>query len=168
VADEKNRAEIDALQFFYSVPHRQRLRFEDVEALARVIQAPPRSWTPEKLWHAYELLDRSKVRGASGQRLLTDVVSLVRFALHQDDALVPHAERVRERFEVWMAQQATAGRVFTDDQVKWLEMIRNHVAESLEIRVDDFALTPFVEEGGTRQGGGRVRQGAGGDLEGDQ
>jgi type I restriction enzyme R subunit len=148
LADEKNRAEIDALQFFYSVPHRQRLRFEDVEALARVIQAPPRSWTPEKLWHAYELLDRSKVRGASGQRLLTDVVSLVRFALHQDDTLVPHADRIRERFEVWMAQQATAGRVFTADQIKWLEMIRNHVAESLEIRVDDFALTPFVEEGG--------------------
>ena len=47
-----------------------------------------------------------------------------------------------------MAQQTTRGRSFTGEQVRWLEMIRDHVATSLEITADDFDLTPFAEEGG--------------------
>ena len=156
----ENRDEIDALQFFYSVPHQERLRYRDIKALANAIQAPPRSWTPEALWRAYEVLDKDRVRGASSKRLLTDVVSLVRFALHQDDELVPYTEQVRGRFEHWMSEQGNRGRTFTDEQAQWLEMIRDHVATSLEIDVEDFGLTPFVEEGGL----GRAAQVFGGEL----
>lgn len=156
----ENKDEIDALQFFFSVPHRDRLRYEDVKALATVIQAPPRSWTPEILWRAYELLEKDRVRGASGRRLLTDVVSLVRFALHQDKELVPHADRVRARFESWMAEQANLGRRFTEQQVHWLTMIRDHIAASLEIGIEDFDDVPFVQEGGL----GRATQVFGDDL----
>jgi type I restriction enzyme R subunit len=141
-------AEIDALQYFYSRPHNARLRLEDIRALAADIKAPPRSWTPEQLWRAYELLAADRVRGASGQRLLTDVVSLVRFALHQDAELAPHAERVRERFAAWLAQQEQGGRQFSAEQRRWLEMMRDHVASSLTFEVEDFDLVPFVEEGG--------------------
>jgi len=156
-----NKDEIDALQFFFSVPHRDRLRYDDVKALAAAIKAPPRSWTPEVLWRAYKLLEKDKVRGASGKRLLTDIVSLVRFALHQDSELVPHAERVRARFEGWMAQQATQGRQFTAQQIRWLEMMRDHVATSLEIGIEDFDDVPFVQEGGR----GRANQVFGKELE---
>ena len=86
---ETHRDEIDALQFFYSQPYDRRLRFRDIRALAAAIHAPPRSWTPEVLWRAYEILDQDRVRGASAQRLLTDIVSLVRYALHQQGELVP-------------------------------------------------------------------------------
>jgi type I restriction enzyme R subunit len=145
---EEHKDEIEALKFFYSVPHRQRLHFKDIEALATAIQQPPHSWTPEKLWRAYELLQKDKVKGAGGKRLLTDIVSLVRFALHQDNQLVPYPERIHERFANWMTQQANKGRKFTDQQVEWLEMIRNHVATSVEIEVEDFDAAPFVQEGG--------------------
>jgi type I restriction enzyme R subunit len=145
---QEHKDEISALQFFFSVPHRDRLHFGDIKELAKVITAPPRSWTPDKLWRAYELLDKDKVRGASGNRLLTDIVSLVRFALHQDDTLVPHAERVKQRFEAWMAQQANSGKKFTSEQTTWLQMIRDHVAASWEIEIDDFDNVPFVQEGG--------------------
>src|SRR6266545_3371364 len=155
-----NKDEIEALQFFYSQPYDKRLRYKDIKALAEAIQAPPRSWTPETLWRAYEVLDRDKVRGASGQRLLTDIVSLVRFALHQEEDLVPYAEQVRERFRGWMAQQTSRERRFSQEQVRWLEMIRDHVATSLEMTVDDFDLTPFTEEGGL----GRAAQVFGQDL----
>ncbi len=157
----ENKDEIEALQFFFSVPHRDRLRYDDIKTLAAAIKAPPRSWTPEVLWRAYELLEKDKVRGASGRRLLTDIVSLVRFALHQDTELVPHAERVRARFESWMAQQATRGRQFTEQQVRWLEMMRDHIATSLEIGIEDFDDVPFVQEGGR----GRVSQVFGKELE---
>jgi len=144
----EHKDEIEALQFFYSQPYQARLRYDDIKKLAESIKAPPRSWTPARLWRAYETLDRSKVRGASGGRLLTDIVSLVKFALHRDEELVPHADRVRERFNRWLADQQTAGRSFTEEQVRWLEMIRDHIGTSLEMGVDDFDFAPFAEEGG--------------------
>ena len=150
----ENKDEIDALRFFFSVPHRERLHYEDVKALAAAIKAPPRTWTPEILWRAYEVLEKDKVRGASGRRLLTDIVSLVRFALHQDQELVPHADRVRARFDNWIAQQANRGRQFTGQQVRWLTMMRDHIATSLEIGIEDFDDVPFVQEGGL----GRAKQ----------
>ena len=144
----EHKDEIDALQIFYAVPHKKRLRFKDIQDLANAISAPPRSWTPEKLWRAYETLEKSRVRGASAERLLTDIVSLVRFALHQDGELLPHADRVRERFQNWLAQQANKGRTFSAEQLQWLGMMRDHIATSLEVDMDSFDLTPFTNEGG--------------------
>jgi type I restriction enzyme R subunit len=120
-------------------------------------KAPPLSCTTEQLWHAYEVLERSRVRGASGQRLLTDLVSLVRFALRKENELVPFAEGVKTRFAAWLGQQ---GRRFTAEQVKWLEMIREQVATSVEITMDDFDEVPFAQEGGL----GRAQQVFGGKL----
>ncbi len=146
--------EIEALQFFYSQPYAGRLRFRDIKTLVEAIQAPPRSWTPAVLWRAYEILDKDRVKGASAKRLLTDVVSLVRYALHQQGELVPYAEQVRERFGAWIAQQQSFSRGFTEEQTRWLGMMRDHIATSLAIEPDDFDLTPFAEQGGL----GRARQ----------
>ncbi|MGH9072736.1 MAG: DEAD/DEAH box helicase family protein, partial [Acidimicrobiales bacterium] len=77
---EEHRDEITALQALYSRPYRQRLSFKDVKDLAAAIGRPPRRWTPDRLWDAYEMLDRSKVHGSAGTQL-TNVVSLVRYAI---------------------------------------------------------------------------------------
>jgi type I restriction enzyme R subunit len=145
---EQNRDEIIALQVLYSQPYARRLTFAEIKALADAIQAPPRSWTPESLWRAYDALDRDRVRGAGAKRLLTDVVSLVRFALRQDDHLVPFKERVETRFQEWLAQQANRGRQFTDEQREWLRLIRDHIAASLQIEMDDLDSVPFNQRGG--------------------
>ena len=139
---------MDALRFFYGQPYAARLRYQDIQALAQAIGAPPRSWTPAQLWRAYETLDRDRVRGASSERLLTDLVSLVRFAMRRDAELAPFGDGVRARFDRWLAQQGAAGRTFTADQVRWLEMMRDHIAASVEMAVDDFDYAPFAEEGG--------------------
>jgi type I restriction enzyme, R subunit len=144
---EENKDEITALQILYSRPYQQRLTFKEVKELANTIGRPPYQWTPAKLWAAYEALDRSKVRG-SGGRVLTDIVSLVRFALHQEGKLVPYPELVRQRFDAWLLQQENAGRTFTPEQLDWLRRIRDHVAGSLGIASVDFEYTPFVEHGG--------------------
>jgi type I restriction enzyme, R subunit len=143
----EHKDEITALQVLYSQPYAKRLHFADIKALAEAIHAPPRQWTPERLWKAYEMLDRTKVRGSGGQ-LLSDIVSLVRFALHQENELVPYADQVEQRFENWLAQQETHGRRFTDEQRQWLELIKDHVAGSLRIEMDDFDYTPFAQRGG--------------------
>jgi type I restriction enzyme, R subunit len=145
----EHKDEITALQVIYSRPHAERLRFEDVKELAAEINTPPRSWTTESLWHAYETLDRSRVRGANATRLLTDIVSLVRYALHRDDELVPFADEVNGRFRNWLAQAEARGRKFSDEQRVWLELIRDHLASSLSIELDDLEYTPFAQRGGT-------------------
>jgi len=144
---EEHRDEITALQVLYSQPYRDRLTYEEIKELANAIGRPPHNWTPEGLWTAYETLDASKVRG-SGGRMLTDIVSLVRFALSLDGQLVPYRDLVNERFAAWQRTQEQAGRTFTPEQLAWLERIRDHLAASLTIGPDDFEFTPFVEHGG--------------------
>jgi type I restriction enzyme, R subunit len=145
---QEHKEEIEALQFYFAMPFAKRPRYEDIRALADAIKAPPRAWTPAKLWHAYETVSRDRVRGASSQRLMADLVSLVRFALHRDGELVPHRDHVMRRFDQWMAQQRKRGRQFKPEQVHWLELMRDHIATSLGIRLDDFDYAPFAEEGG--------------------
>ena len=156
---EENRDEIDALRFFYSVPWKDRPSFVEIRELAAAIGRTPQAWTPENLWSAFEALDGSKVRG-SGQRMLTDVVSLVRYALGLTGELVPYRDVVEERYTGWLAQQEQAGREFTGEQRRWLEMIKNHLVTSLGISAADFEYTPFSQEGGL----GRVLQVFGAEL----
>ncbi len=144
---EANRDEITALQVLYERPYRQRLRYDDIKALADAMQAPPRSWTTDRLWQAYQRLDQSRVRG-SGQRALADIVSLVRYAIGDTKELAPFADHVNQRFAGWLAMQETAGREFTSEQQRWLEDIRDHIAGSVSIEVGDFESVPFNQQGG--------------------
>jgi len=147
----EHRDEITALQVLYNRPARAPLRFEDIKALADTLHAPPHLFDESALWQAYAALDKSRVKGASARRILTDLVSLVRFAMHQENELVPYPERVAANFKAWLAQQGSA---FTPEQRHWLEMIRDHIAANLGIHLDDFEYAPFNKEGGL----GRVHQ----------
>ena len=103
IKDHKD--EITALQVLYSKPYKHRLTFEAVKELADAIEKPPYLWNESQLWNAYAALEKSKVKGASAKRILTDLVSLVRFAIHQDNELIPFPERVNANFKTWLATQ---------------------------------------------------------------
>jgi type I restriction enzyme R subunit len=157
----QHKDEITALQILYSRPVRASLSFEDVKALADALHAPPHLLDESTLWQAYAALDKSKVKGASRQRILTDLVSLVRFAMQQDNELVPYPERVARNFQAWMAQQQAAGKAFTPEQQRWLTMIRDHVAANLGVTLEDFEYAPFSQQGGL----GKVHQLIGTELD---
>ena len=144
---EEHRDEITALQVLYQRPYRQRLSYAEIRALAEELQSPPRSWTPPRLWDAYRQLDQSRVRGSS-QRVMGDIVSLVRYAVGHEGELAPFAEQVEERFRGWLATQEIAGREFTDEQRQWLEDIKDHIAGSVSIEPADLQHAPFVQRGG--------------------
>ena len=144
---EEHRDEITALQVLYQRPYRQRLSLDEIKALAEALQSPPRSWTPPRLWDAYRQLDQSRVRGSS-QRVMADIVSLVRYAVGHDDELAPFAEQVEQRFWGWMAAQEIAGREFTGEQRQWLEDIKDHIAGSVSIEPGDLQYAPFAQRGG--------------------
>ena len=143
-----HRDDITALQILYNQPYGSKdLNFREIKELAQAIERPPNLWTPDRLWDAYGAVQADKVRG-TGQRLLTDLVSLVRHALDPDGELVPFPEIVAERYTAWLEEQAAVGRVFTNEQRAWLDRIRDHIAASLRITPEDFDYAPFNQHGG--------------------
>ncbi len=143
----EHRDDIEALQILYSRPYAKRLTLKSIKELAAAIGRPPYSWTPERLWAAYEALDASRVKGAP-RSVLTNLVALVRHAIEPDGDLVAYPLTVDERFRSWLAQQEQAGTAFTDEQQTWLNRIKDHLATSLTIAPDDFELEPFISHGG--------------------
>ncbi len=143
---EDNRDELTAIQIFYSKPYGQRhLTYQQVRQLAQAIKEPPYHFTTEGLWGAYERLDQSKVKGAGPDRILTDIISLVRFAIGETTMLEPYKESVDQRFQEWLNNQEDS---FSEEQMAWLEMIKDHIATSLRIEIDDFGNIPFQAKGG--------------------
>ena len=146
---EDNKDELTALQVIYGKPYASRqLTYDAIKQLAEAIKKPPYNLTPELMWMAYEQLEKSKVRGAGPQKLLTNIVSLVRFAIGAVDVLQPFSETVNRRFTDWLAQNEKQGKGFTSEQSEWLNMIKDHIATSLTIGIDDFENVPFNQKGG--------------------
>lgn len=146
---EENRDEITALQIIYSKPYGQRhLTYEQIRQLSEAIERPPYGLNTDQVWQAYEQLDKSRVKGAGPKKLLTNIVSLVKFALGESQVLSPFPDTVDERFNAWIAGQEAEGRRFNPEQANWLRMIKEHIATSLRIGEDDFDYAPFHERGG--------------------
>jgi type I restriction enzyme R subunit len=144
---EDHKDEIEALQILYSRPYRAGLRYRQVRELAEAVKRPPVAVPLERLWQAYETVEPERVKGHGGRQLV-DVVALVRHALDPNLPLVPVGTTVDERYQQWLARQVEAGVAFTEEQRKWLDAIKNHIATSLHIDQDTFDDLPFNQMGG--------------------
>jgi type I restriction enzyme R subunit len=151
-----NRDEIAALSFFYEQPYARRaLTFEMIESLHDQLSRPPLMLTTERLWSAYERVQAGKVSGAGTKRQLTDLVSLVRFALGLDAELRPFADEVDRRFQAWIFRHnARRGTAFTPDQTEWLRLIKEHIASSCRIGREDFDYAELADKGGLQKAWG--------------
>jgi type I restriction enzyme, R subunit len=143
---DEHRSEITAVQLLTEARER-RVAFPDLQELADRIARPPYNWTPDLIWDAYEILDGARVHH-SDRRTLTDLVSLLRYTVGEEDELVPYTERVREKYVVWLAQQAQAGVTFADSERWWLDRMVSVIAASAGITTDDLDEAPFSERGG--------------------
>ena len=74
------------------------------------------------------------------RRTLTDLVQLIRFAMHHEDELLPRKEVVMLRFDIWLTEQQSAGREFTDEQLQWLRWMAEHIATSMTPRARGLRL----------------------------
>jgi type I restriction enzyme R subunit len=144
---EENRERIEALQILYSRPYRAGLRYHHATQLAAALKASPLQAEPRQVWEAYRVVEPGQVKGVGGKQL-ADVVALVRHALVPEEPLVPVAQTVEYRYRQWLAEQEAAGVTFTQEQSRWLEAIRDHIATSLHIEADDFGFVPFSQYGG--------------------
>jgi len=144
---DENKGEIEALQVLYSRPYRAGLRFRQVKELAAAVQRPPVGASPERLWRAFEAVERKAVLGHGGNKLV-DLIALVRHAIDPAQPLVPFVATVEERYQAWLADQEAAGVRFTPEQRQWLDAIRDHIANSAVIEQEDFDDVPFSVMGG--------------------
>lgn len=146
ISDHQN--ELTAIQLLYNQPYQQRhLSYQQIEKLAEEIKQPPYNIAPVELWKAYEQLEKARVKGEP-LNLLTNIISLIRFATGLVDILEPFPELVDRRFKTWLQQQQQTGREFAPDQLDWLEKIKTQIAHNAEITEDDFEYTPFKKDGG--------------------
>jgi type I restriction enzyme R subunit len=146
---EENKDEITALQILYAQPYNRRLlTYKQIKELAEAMKRPPYLLNTDELWLAYEKLDKSRVQGRGPQVLLTDIISLVRFATGQAQVLEHYPDLVNQRYADWLARQEQSGNAFTPEQLEWLSMIKEHIATSLSITPDDFDSPPFYDKGG--------------------
>ncbi len=146
---EANKDEILALQIIYNKPYDQRhLTYAMIKDLSNAMRKPPFNLSAEVVWMAFEHLGKGKTKKRSPELLLSDIISLVRYGLGKDYELAPFREAVNSRFDEWLEKQKESGEQFTSEQLEWLSMIKEHIATSMQITVDDFDNVPFYDKGG--------------------
>ena len=142
------RDELTALRIYYSQPYRRKdVTFQMVQEVAEALQQPPFNLTHERVWAAYERSLELKLNGGV-QRLLTDLVSLLRFELGMDSELRPYAETVKKNFQEWVFRKQAGHIKFTEAQMEWLRLLRDFIAESVHLDRDDLELGTMGQQGG--------------------
>lgn len=101
----------------------------------------------ELLWDCYAIKKSDKVkRGTIAQ--LTDLISIIRFEMGYTDNLTPFADKVNYNFMQWTLRRNAGAIHFTEEQMEWLRLIKDHIATSVSILPEDLDLTPFDRKGG--------------------
>ena len=80
---------------------------------------------------------------------LTALVSLIRRSCGIDSELKAFDKTIEANFKNWIFKQnAGQHNRFTNEQMDWLRMIKDHVVSSYHIEKEDFEYTPFNKHGG--------------------
>ncbi len=143
---EQHKTEITALQIFYGQPYQRReLSYKMIRDLAEAIKTNKPALAPLQIWQAYEQLE--KVSGRPKNELIA-LVSLVRLISGADTTLTSFDETVDKNFQEWIFKKQAGTLKYTEEQVQWLRMIKDYIANSFHVDKDDFELDPFNKQGG--------------------
>lgn len=143
---EENKDEITALRIIYSQKYSDRpMAIEQMKALYEKLRV--KGITVERLWDCYAVKHPNKVkRGIAVQ--LTDLISIIRYEMGLENNLSPFADKVNFNFMKWTLDKNAGAEHFTDEQMEWLRLIKEHIITSLSIEQSDFDLNPFDRKGG--------------------
>ncbi|HPB90944.1 MAG TPA: type I restriction-modification enzyme R subunit C-terminal domain-containing protein [Rugosibacter sp.] len=143
-----NQDNIEALTIFFTQPYRRReLSFALIRQVLDKLKTDKPKLAPLRVWQAYRQLDDYK--GAQPISELTALVALIRRVCGMDATLATFDDTVRRNFQNWVMKHHSGGsEKFNEDQMDWLRMIRDHVANSFHIARDDLEMSPFDSQGG--------------------
>ncbi len=143
---EAHKDEITALQIFYNQPYRRReLTYQVIKDVLELLKADKPLLAPMHIWRAYEL---TATTGSAPKNELIARVSLIRYVCGIDATLTGYDKTVDTNFKNWLFKKQAGPLKFTEDQMQWLRMIKDHVANSIHIDADDLDYTPFDALGG--------------------
>ena len=143
---DENRDEIIALRIIYDQKYKDRpAAISSLKALYEKLKA--KGITVERLWDCYAIKRPDRVKtGTLAQ--ITDLISIIRFEMGYTDKLSPFADKVNYNFMQWTLQRNAGAVHFTEEQMEWLRLIKDHIAISLSIEPEDLDLSPFDRKGG--------------------
>lgn len=143
----QHQDEITALQIFYSQPVRRReLNYKMIQEVLEKLKLERPLLAPMQVWRAYEQLE--KATGSPKSELIA-LVSLLRRISGIDSTLIDYSNKVDLNFRDWILKKnAGQHNRFTEEQMQWLRMIKDHIATSIHLDEDDLDYTPFDAEGG--------------------
>lgn len=144
---EENKDEILALRIIYSQAYKDRpMVIDGLKSLYEKLNT--QGITIDRLWDCYAIKKPDKVRNKSTIHQLADLISIIRFEMGYGDNLQPFAETVNYNFMRWTLKRNAGAVHFTEEQMEWLRLIKDHIAVSLSIKPDDLELNPFDSKGG--------------------
>ncbi len=144
---EANKDEIAALRIFYNQPYQRReVTFTMLKEVLEKLKLEKPHFAPFRVWQAYEQLET--VNGNSPKNELTALVSLIRRITEIDPVLTAYDQTVNRNFQDWVFKKQAGTLKFNDDQMNWLRMIKDYVANSFHLEIDDLDYTPFDAPGG--------------------
>lgn len=144
----EHRDRIEALTIYFTQPaRRSQVTYQMIKDTLAALKSDRPRLAPAHVWRAYAHLDDYK--GDAPISELTQLVALIRRVAGLDQTLIPNEDRVRRNFQNWVLRRHSgAGEKFTDPQMDWLRMIRDHVAMSFRIEAEDLDFAPFDAYGG--------------------
>ena len=144
---EENKDEITALTILYRGSYKTRpLTLQMIQEVYDALQK--RNLSTERLWSAYSFTQKDKVKAKSPVSKLIDIVSLLRFELGIATELAPYSDTVNYNFMRWTMAKNAGNIHFTEEQMNWLRMVKDFIANSLAITTEDLDLAPFNRHGG--------------------
>ncbi len=145
---QANKDEIEALNIFYIQPYNRRnITFNMIKEVFDKLKAEKPMLAPDYVWDAYSTLEDVKSKQPKDE--LTALISLIRRACGIDKELKPYDKTIDENFRKWIFKQNAGNhKRFTDEQMEWLRMLKDHVVSSYHIEIDDLDYTPFDSKGG--------------------
>ena len=143
---QTHKDEITALQIFYAQPYRRReLTYKMIKDLYEKIKIEQPLLSPLPVWRAYEQLGEAN---GSAKNELIALVSLIRKVTGIDNTLTPYNKTVDKNFQDWVFKKQAGTVKFTEEQMQWLQMIKDYAANSFHVEKEDFELDPFNKNGG--------------------
>jgi type I restriction enzyme R subunit len=145
---EEHKDEIKALSIFYNQPYQRRdVTYKMIKEVMEKLKLEKPQLAPDYVWEAYASLEEMKSKKPESE--LIALVSLIRRVCGIDSQLTSFDKTVDENFKRWIFEK-NAGKHnrFTEEQMNWLRLLKEHATNSFHIEVDDLDYTPFDAKGG--------------------
>lgn len=142
-----NKDELDALSIIYNNSYKNRkLTYKSIDELNQKLKNE--NLYISDIWRAFAFTEKNKVKLIKNpEKQLTNLIQLVRFALGQDKELQDFSSIANSRFNLWRGRQIKKGITFSEEQDRFLEIIKDNIISNACIEVDDIQNMCYDEGG---------------------